>query len=192
MRLLCPPCPVSTDCLEYGIATGSVGWWGGQLLRDVPIERKLTAPGALQSFITIALQAATDACIEWPYSRNAQGVPMITDRQNGTKRTLSVRAMVCEAFYGPAPPGHRATYLCGSSLCINGRHLQWSPRGKLTAFQGVEMRRQRAEGMPVIKIAAHHGISVSTVREVVGKVRARPLRLGEPALLRQRIGARAG
>jgi hypothetical protein len=29
---LCPGCPVRTQCLSYGRATGSTGWWGGHLL----------------------------------------------------------------------------------------------------------------------------------------------------------------
>lgn len=38
---LCRACPVTAQCLDFGIATKSVGVWGGELLRDGRTDKEL-------------------------------------------------------------------------------------------------------------------------------------------------------
>lgn len=63
-------------------------------------------------------------CLTWPYARDQNGYGRL--RING--RLGRVGRLVCEAVYGPPPPGkYAAAHSCGKGHegCANPNHLSW-------------------------------------------------------------------
>jgi hypothetical protein len=67
----------------------------------------------------------------------------------GGNRTQVVARLLCEEFYGPAPPGkplalHNTTNGCIGGLCVNPAHLRWGSRSENSFDIPVEKRADMA------------------------------------------------
>lgn len=134
--------------------------------------------GAREKFAETAALAATDECIEWPYSKFRDGYGRT--RFRGVN-TYAHRA-VCTLAHGEMPVGMSdAAHSCNNRSCVNPRHLRWATHAdnegdkvvhgtlrfgekvnfaKLTAADVIEIRRLLAERILVqSKIAERFGIS---------------------------------
>lgn len=69
----------------------------------------------------------SDACLQWPFARNANGRG-VTWRDCGS---VDAHVVVCEAEHGPRPtPLHDAAHTCGQGHqgCVNRKHLRWDTK----------------------------------------------------------------
>lgn len=84
-----------------------------------------TAQGEPMAFLLAAARSDSTGCIEWPYSRGADGRGQIWDG----KRVVLAHRLVCEIVHGPAPfEKAEAAHGCGNGHlgCVTPRHLRWS------------------------------------------------------------------
>lgn len=83
-----------------------------------------TSPGEPSRWLNDHLNAdPTDACVEWPYTRNSGGYGRILD--GGRQRMVT--HIVLEQAGLPRPPAPRnlALHSCHNPPCVNRRHLRW-------------------------------------------------------------------
>ncbi len=174
-------CPVRGECLHYGIATGSSGWWGGHLLHEGgPVDptghvggdaqRRLAAaaPGSRPAFLAAALTADTDECILWPFDT---GRPIV--RLDG--RNQHVTAVMATITHGCRPsPSHQTHQTCGQPSCVNPRHIIWrkaqSPSQRLDADKVRLIRQLHAEGTTQTALAKRFGVAMQTINYVVRRI----------------------
>lgn len=89
--------------------------------RDLYRVRRRNAPkGAPMAFLEGALATETDACIVFPFGRNADGYARLANDEYG-------HVIACERTHGPRPtPVHVVAHSCGNPPCVNKRHLRWA------------------------------------------------------------------
>jgi len=74
-------------------------------------------------FIKSLLGHAGDACVDWPFSKNDGGYPVI---RRG-KKTIFAHREACRLAHGDPPPDKpQAAHNCGRRLCVNPNHLRWA------------------------------------------------------------------
>lgn len=137
-----------------------------------------------------ATPPATDACIEWPYARDASGYGRVLFRG----RILHATRAICLLTIGDPPTArHHAAHSCGNGHlgCVHPRHLRWATpkensadrqihgtgngpvgelnaRAKLTMQQVIDIRHQRStNGVSTRVLAAKYGVAISTVNQVL-------------------------
>ena len=134
------------------------------------------------AWLLIAACAESEDCVVWPYTSNGtSGYPVLGGGRYAHR-------LACEWTHGPCPvEGWTASHLCGTKLCVNGKHLRWEsmadnlarsphavrrgedhPAAKLRADQVVEMRaRWAAGGITQRALAAQYGIHQTTCGDIV-------------------------
>lgn len=94
----------------------------------------------------------TDECILWPFSRGKQPRPVF----NTGTTTPYVQSYICTEVNGQRPEGWFIRATCGSGLCGNPRHLEWSQtsNGPSSSRGGDDdgVRRKRQPKTPVPKV----------------------------------------
>lgn len=127
---------------------------------------------------------ATEACIEWPFSKRATGYGQIF---YCGKRTTSNR-LICEMANGPAPfEGAHAAHECGNRSCCNPGHIVWKspkenaadksrhgtqPHGeqaynhKLTEDDVVGIRDLCKKGLTLSEVGQLYGIAFQSVSDI--------------------------
>jgi hypothetical protein len=137
-------------------------------------------PGRYLTEVVLAYEG--EECLSWPYGKDKAGYAQIG-------RHDSVSRLVCESVNGPPPTTrHQAAHSCGNghNACCNKQHLSWktpienqadrvthgtSNRGErhgcaqLNSADVAEIRSHH--GKPVREIAAHFGVSVSHVVNII-------------------------
>lgn len=79
--------------------------------------------GATEDFLRQHVDASTDDCIEWPYSKNEKGygLAVIGGKQRGAHNWM------CRLAHGePFMKWRHAAHRCGNPGCVNPRHLRWA------------------------------------------------------------------
>ena len=128
-------------------------------------------------FLRDAASSDTASCIEWKWSRTAQGYGNLWI-ENRVRRAHRV---VLEMADGPPPtPKHCALHHCDNKACVNPKHLYWGThlentrdkqlRGKsqspLTA-DDVRNIRARHPDESLTALAAAFGVTISAIRNIV-------------------------
>ena len=146
----------------------------------------MTKRGEARAFLEEAVSSQTDECIIWPFGTitdskgKKYGMLRIDDKIRGAHRE------VCKRAHGdpPLPKAvacHALKAVCGSTLCINPRHLRWGTKsedalqrrddGTVTEFVPRKYSRdcvvaiffdQRSQA----EIAANYGVSLGTVGSI--------------------------
>jgi hypothetical protein len=97
-------------------------------------------------------------------------------------RTLTASRVAWEITNGRALGPNEARHTCDNPPCVNPAHLipgshaqnmadmaerERSPRRKLTGSQVADIRRRRANGAPVVALAAEFAVTPSNVSQIV-------------------------
>lgn len=145
----------------------------------------LTAPeGDGLRFLYSAMEAETDDCIEWPYSRSSgYGQTYYAGRVQQTHR------LICKLVHGEPDGPMQAAHRCGNRTCVNPKHIRWATSAeniadkeahgtkligsatnsaKLTEADVVAIRGLRGKMSPP-KIAAIFGVNAVTIRRVLAR-----------------------
>lgn len=145
-----------------------------------PTFRMTRAAGESTRFIQeVATQYEGDGCLLWPFNVDKYGYGTLL----WDGRKSRAHRIVCELTHGPRS-GVDAAHLCGNSLCVAPRHIEWKsrrenihdklrhgtmihgekhPASKLTLEQ---VRIIRSSDRPGSEIAAQFSISPSTVSRI--------------------------
>lgn len=111
--------------------------------RGDPTDSGTGPRGFTAAFIAVAVNSATDDCIEWPYHRNRSGYGQV-GRKGGSR--LAHRVVLEEAVGPPPFPGAEAAHtpgICHNPGCVNPRHLRWASRADNDADKAVDGTQQR-------------------------------------------------
>lgn len=151
--------------------------------------RRYTAPQKLERPQLIAESSATLADYFWKYTTpkdpdscwlwqgsvnpNGYGIGCFKYKRQGAH---VIAYIVC---IGPVPDGQYVLHTCDTRLCVNPAHLQLGSsrdntidaytkgrRGRVTPDEVRELRRLRAEGWSLRKLAAHFNLPYSTVNYI--------------------------
>lgn len=144
-------------------------------------------PGLTLDWIKRHVSYAESECLIWPFSRNKQGYPAQVLYKG--KKKFGHRLMCIFAHGEPTPPRNLVRHLCGNGHlgCVNPKHLAWSthkenaadrwrhgtmlcgedsPNATLTSDQVRLMRKRRAEGLTLTKLAKIFDISVASTSRI--------------------------
>lgn len=138
---------------------------------------------AVASWLTAAIEAPGDDCIEWPFSRTADGYGQL--RYEGEHRMATHVALELSGQPRPTMPGRRgacALHRCDNPPCVNPRHLWWGTisdnvadmvakgrgdgRKKLTADEVGFIRTRLAAGVPVRLLAAAYEVTPQAIYNI--------------------------
>lgn len=78
--------------------------------------------GATEDFLRALVGTTERACIEWPYSKNANGygIAVVSGKQRGAHNWM------CRLSKGePRSIWRNALHKCGNPGCVNPNHLKW-------------------------------------------------------------------
>jgi hypothetical protein len=112
---------------------------------------------------------ATSGCWEW----KGNTIRGYANASAGRPHRLMYIAMV-----GPIPLEHDLHHICRNRLCINPAHMEPRERRRhraehqredspITGEQVVELRRQAATGVPLVRLAEQYGMHPSSVKDIV-------------------------
>lgn len=114
-----------------------------------------------------AVPEPNTGCMLWLGGMSGDGYGMVSGAYAHRISYIEVR--------GPIPTGMVVDHVCNTPLCVNPDHLQLLSRGdnvrrgkraKLSPDSVAEIKRLRADGVPVKVIAQQFGIGDSTVYNV--------------------------
>lgn len=115
---------------------------------------------------TVVLHHKGDACLIWPFSRDADGY----GRVQISGKTRKVHRQACIDTYGPPPsPTHEAAHLCGkgADACCNISHLAWCTQLENHSHKVAHGTVQRGERNHFTKLKEHE---VRQIRLLFGSV----------------------
>ncbi len=137
---------------------------------------------------------ANDACMEWPRFINPRGYGVIHNAT--TTKSEYVHRLAWEIANGPIPDGLCVLHNCptgDNSKCFRPSHLflgtrpdnvedcinkgrfreppkgELNPSVKLTAAQVLEIRRLRADGIPMKIVASRFNVSVVLIAKITAR-----------------------
>lgn len=142
--------------------------------------------GEALAFLEAAIVSQTDECIIWPFStvRSSNGDEYGKLKIDGN--TKRAHRIVCQRIHGDPPfpdaeACHAPKSICGSTLCINPRHIRWGTRQENRRQRRIDgthteapIRKLSKEQVDAIffakgsqqQIAASYGISDKTVSNI--------------------------
>lgn len=124
-----------------------------------PVRRRashLSGPAELKRIMALP---PSEACIEWPFSRNSTGYGRVwlDGKLHQTHRIM------CERAHGPAPEGRNdVAHSCGVRACCNPKHLRWANPEENAADRvqhDTHMRGLRHPGAKLSDAQARHIIA---------------------------------
>lgn len=154
-----------------------------------PGFRDKTPKGALDAWVTRALESQTDECMPWPFAFNPKtGYGVM--RYKGTHTSAHrVVLMLATSQDGTGLHASHAPGICHNRLCCNPRHLRWATPSENqadkvtdgTTYRGerhyssklteLDVLAIRADTRPHKTIAADYGVSQQTVKDTQAGLR---------------------
>ena len=129
------------------------------------------AGDAYAFYCKMVVESDIDACILWPYAKNAGGRGVI--RRFG--QTRLVHRLACIEVHGQPPTlEHEAAHSCGNGHlgCVNPNHIQWETRRQNAADMVAHGRSTRGEKNPAAKLTAD---DVQAIRTLEGSMPQREI-----------------
>lgn len=127
----------------------------------------------LKAHCQVELSGYDTPCWLWTGERDRIGYAAAI-KHNGTAKRAHIVAY--EQVHGPVPADKELDHLCRNRHCINPAHLepvthaenmQRGIKTKLTEDDVRQIRRLRAEGLTLKKLAAAYGVTFWTVHDIV-------------------------
>jgi hypothetical protein len=170
------------DVANFALMIGSMSVSGV----DYPFAPRVKV-GRPREFLDWALSQETDMCVIWPF-RSRTGPNQEYGALSKGVSTWGRRAhrASCAEKHGPPPtPEHEASHLCGNSLCVNHRHLQWQTSTENQAQKKIHdinvtpvyldwekaevIRAERALGASVSDLSVTYGVSKVSIYNVLNR-----------------------
>lgn len=129
-----------------------------------PLFTKTAPEGAGLSFLLAALGRDSDACIEWPYSKDRDGYGQTFYNSKVTQ----THRLVCLLAHGEPPSqNHQAAHSCGNPPCINKSHLRWRTPGQNIAEKEDHGTKLIGAAIPSAKLDDEKVARILTMRDRV-------------------------